>query len=97
MHDRHRAKREREDLARADRHIAEGEKRLAEQRRLIARKTETGQDTAEADKLAHNFEETRERYYVHRQLILNEIARQEGSEPQCPGWQSCLRCAFSQR
>ena len=75
------ASKEREDLAQADQHIAEGEARLAEQRRLIGQMTENGQDSAEAEKLARNFEETLEQFYVHRQLILNEIARQEGSEP----------------
>ena len=75
------ASKEREDLAQADQHIAEGEARLAEQRRLIGQMTENGQDSAEAEKLARNFEETLEQFYVHRQLILNEIVRQEGSEP----------------
>jgi len=75
------ARKEREDLAQADQHIAEGEKRLAEQQRLIEQMAENGQETAEAEKLARNFEETLEQFYVHRQLILDEIARQEGSEP----------------
>lgn len=57
MHDRRQARKEREDLAQAVRHISEGEKRLAEQQRLIEQVAENGQDTAEAEKLAWKFEE----------------------------------------
>jgi phage-related minor tail protein len=72
---------EREDLAQADRHIAEGERRSAEQQRLIEQIAEAGQSTAEAKRLLWNFEETLDQFRVHRQLILDEMGHQEGSEP----------------
>jgi len=71
---------EREDLTRAERHIAEGEVRLAEQRRLIEQMAEDGRSTAEAERLAQNLEETLEQFHIHRHLTLDEIARREGSE-----------------
>jgi hypothetical protein len=66
---------EREQLALADRHIAEGEARLARQRRLVEQMAEQGQDTAEAKRMLRDFEAVLEQFHVHRRLILDAIAR----------------------
>ncbi len=66
---------EREDLAKADRDIAEGEKRVAEQIILIHRMAETGQDTALAEEFLRRLEQTLEQWHVHRRLILEALAR----------------------
>jgi len=73
---------EREDLAKADIDIAEGEKRVAEQIALVERLAAHGHDLTEAKKLLQNYEQTLEAFQAHRQIILDEIARQEGPEPQ---------------
>jgi hypothetical protein len=66
---------EREHLAKANRDIAEGERRVAEQIILIQQMTERGQDTTQAQQLLQNYEETLEQWYIHRQLILDAIAQ----------------------
>ena len=66
---------EREQLALADRHIAEAKERIAEQRRLIEQMAENGQDTAQAERMLRDFEAVLEQFYVHRQLILDALAR----------------------
>ena len=70
---------EREHLARADRHIAEGARRVAEQIDLIAWMTKKGHDLTEAQKLLRNYEETLAQWRWHRRLIMEEITRLEGS------------------
>ncbi len=72
---------EREDLAKADLDIAAGERRVAEQIALIEQMTRKGQNTTEASRLLRNYDETLEQFRFHRQLILDEIARQEGPDP----------------
>ena len=74
----------REELAKADIDIAEGEKRVGEQVALIERLANHGHDVTEAMKLLQNYERTLEEFHRHRQIILTEIARQEGPEPQNP-------------
>ena len=76
-----RATKEREDLAKAEVDIAEGEKRLSEQIALIERLAEHGHDVTEAERLRRNYEQTLEEFRRHRALILYEIERQEGPEP----------------
>jgi len=66
---------EREQLALANRHIAEGEDRIVSQRHLMEQMTEKGQDTAGAERMLRDFEEILEQFYIHRQLILDAIAR----------------------
>ena len=66
---------EREHLILADRHLAAGNRRIAEQIILIRTMTEQGQDTTEARKLLRNFEDTLEIWHAHRELILDALAR----------------------
>ncbi|MBQ0821513.1 hypothetical protein KBI52_15030 [Microvirga sp. HBU67558] len=69
--------REREDLVTADRHLAAGEQRIAEQLALIQRMTRDGHDTALARDLLRLLDETMVAWQEHRQLILDTIARHE--------------------
>ncbi|WP_262271562.1 hypothetical protein [Microvirga yunnanensis] len=69
--------REREDLVTADRHLAAGEQRIAEQIALIRRMTRDGYDTALARDLLRLLDETMVTWKDHRQLILDAIARHE--------------------
>jgi hypothetical protein len=62
-------------LAQADRQLAEGNRRVAEQIALIEHMTEKSQDTTEARKLLRNFEQILGHFHVHRQLILAALAR----------------------
>ena len=76
--------RERADLILADRHLAAGEQRIAEQRALIRRMTEHGFNTATARDLLRLLEETMVLWQDHRQLILDAIARYERAAPHHP-------------
>jgi len=76
---------EREHLAQADKHIAEGDARVSEQMTLIERMTEQGQDTVLANEFLRNLEQTLEQWHVHRQIILDEIARLEAQGLDTPG------------
>jgi hypothetical protein len=49
---------EREHLAQADQHLAEGDRRVAAQIALIARMTEKGQDTPRAAEFLWSLEQT---------------------------------------
>ncbi|WP_201833795.1 hypothetical protein [Microvirga zambiensis] len=69
--------REREDLIVADRHLAAGEQRIAEQIALIQKMSREGYDTALARDLLRLLEETMTTWQEHRQLILSAIARHE--------------------
>ncbi|QRM31374.1 hypothetical protein [Microvirga sp. VF16] len=75
---------ERENLAKIDADIAEAERRVAQQINLIRRMTLKRQETGEATKLLWNYMQALEQWRRHRQLILDEIARQEGPEPEAP-------------
>jgi len=72
---------ERAHLALADRHIAEGEKRIADQTRCVERLTEQGHDPAKDRDLLRLLEETLVNWRGHRQLILETIARHTPSAP----------------
>jgi multidrug resistance efflux pump len=77
-HDRRchaRLQQELKHLAQADRHLAEGERRIADQIILIEELTAKGHDTTGAEKLLRNFEQARETWRVHRQLILDTLER----------------------
>ena len=69
--------REREDLAKADHHIMEGEKRITEQIIRIQRMKDAGQDTTQAEAMLWTFEKVLEAWKAHRQAILDIIARLE--------------------
>ncbi len=71
---------EHQDLAKAEADIAAGERRVAEQILRLEELSRDSHDTTEAERLLRNFEETLEQFRVHRQLILDEIARQEGPD-----------------
>ena len=73
--------REYEHLAKADRHIAEGDQRVSAQICLIERMTERGHDTALARDLLRLLEETLMQWQAHRQLILDTLARGTSSSP----------------
>ncbi|WP_046869211.1 hypothetical protein [Microvirga massiliensis] len=73
---------ERLDLDAADRHLAEGERRITDLILLIEDQTAQGRDTTEARKLLRNFEQTMETWRVHRQLIADAIARAQPPDPE---------------
>jgi hypothetical protein len=75
---------EREDLAKAEADITAGEKRVSEQILLIDELVRDGHDVTEAGELLQSFEDTLEQWRWHRQLILDEIRRQEGPDPEAP-------------
>ena len=66
---------ERAHLTSADQHIAEGERRVADQTRLVEHLTEQGHETAKARDLLRLLDETLVNWRWHRQLILDTIAR----------------------
>ncbi|MDR7037786.1 hypothetical protein J2X36_004512 [Methylobacterium sp. BE186] len=68
-------------LAQADRHIAEGETRIADQVALIARLKKDGHDLNLARDFLHVLVGTLAQWNVHRQLILNRIAQLTTPEP----------------
>ncbi|WP_046869136.1 hypothetical protein [Microvirga massiliensis] len=73
---------ERLDLDAADRHLAEGERRITDLILLIEDETAKGRDTTEARKLLRNFEQTMETWRVHRGLIADAIARAQPPDPE---------------
>jgi hypothetical protein len=66
---------EQEHLAQANRHISIAERLISEQQSRLEELKEDGFETVEAEKLLVNLKSTLEQMYVHRQLILDEIAR----------------------
>ena len=66
---------ESEHLARAEQHIAEGERRVAAQKALIRRLVEEGRDTALAEELLRSLEQALEQWHIHRRLILESLGR----------------------
>ncbi|WP_114945418.1 hypothetical protein [Microvirga calopogonii] len=75
---------ERDELIQADRHLAEGERRIAEQIDLIQWMNKHGYDTIVAQDLLRLLEETLTIWKEHRQLIMTAIARHELSELERP-------------
>jgi hypothetical protein len=63
-----------EELALADRHIAEGEARILRQRTLVAELEVDGHDTSLAEALLGTMEQSLVVLHAHRRLILAEIA-----------------------
>ena len=66
---------EREHLAKAERDIAEGERRITKQTLLIEKLREDGHDVAEAEKLLQTLQETLTEWEAHRDEILRELER----------------------
>ena len=66
--------RERAFLAQADRHIADGDRRIGEQEARIARLRAEGLDCTEAEKSLRLCKETMNEHCAHRRLILERIA-----------------------
>lgn len=65
--------REAEHLAMADRHIAEGERRVSDQAVLVRRLCAKGYDTAVADTLLCTLETTLAEWRAHRALIVQRV------------------------
>ena len=63
-----------EHLALAQRHVIEGEQRVARQVALIAELERDGYDTRDAKEFCETLEETLALMHAHLQLILDEIA-----------------------
>jgi hypothetical protein len=61
---------EREDLAQADQHIAESERRLADQIRVIEGMIQNGHNTALAEECLCHLQQGLEQWRARRQLIL---------------------------
>ncbi|PWT88067.1 MAG: hypothetical protein C5B56_09405 [Proteobacteria bacterium] len=62
-------------LEQAERHIAEGELRIAEQAERVARLRRHGHDVTEADRLLTLFRDTQAQQLAHRDLILKELTQ----------------------
>ena len=69
--------REREHLAKADRGITDGERRIFAQELLIKQLHRSGHETDGAERLLLTLRQTMEVWRDHRELILQEIARIE--------------------
>ena len=71
----------RRDLATADRHIAEGEARIAQQAEIVRELGADGHDTANERSLLRFMQRNLDVMNVHRQLIVRELscASDEGS------------------
>ena len=66
---------EREHLAKAERDIAEGERRITKQALLIEKLREDGHDVTEAEKLLQTLQDTLTEWEAHRDEILRELER----------------------
>ena len=68
-------RKEQADLARADADIEAGEKRLADQMKLIRELEKKGRSTVEAEKVRQNYADILVTFRTHRQLILDALKR----------------------
>jgi hypothetical protein len=66
---------EREHLSQAERHLSEGEERIAKQMLLIDRMRQDGHDVSEAERLLLTLRETLVAWQGHREEILRELER----------------------
>jgi aspartate aminotransferase-like enzyme len=66
---------EREHLAKADQHIADGNRRVTEQILRIKEMEGRGEDTQRAREMLQTLEAALTQMRRHRQLILDQIAR----------------------
>ncbi|MGI3778727.1 MAG: hypothetical protein ACRYGC_15670 [Janthinobacterium lividum] len=72
---------ERGHLAKADRDLAEGERRISAQMLMIEHLRATGHGTDAAERLLLTLRETLEAWLNHRVLIVEAITRLEGASP----------------
>jgi hypothetical protein len=63
------------DLHAANRHVAEGERRIAHQRRRIAEREDAGQDTHLSKQVLDSFEITLQLLIEHREKIARELGQ----------------------
>jgi hypothetical protein len=70
----------RQDLAAADRHIAEGQARIAQQADVLCALNEDGQDTTDAQNLLRVMQESLDAMNAHRQQIVRELACAPGEQ-----------------
>jgi hypothetical protein len=63
------------DLHAANRHVAEGERRIACQRRRIAEQEDAGQDTHLSKQVLDSFEITLQLLIEHRKKIARELGQ----------------------
>ena len=73
----------RHDLSLAERHIAAMEERLGRQMRRTSALAATGQDTTAAEELLRVIEQSLALMYAHREMILQELAAEEGELASC--------------
>lgn len=73
---------EREHLAKADRDLADGERRISAQVLMIEQLRATGHATDAAERLLLTLRETLEAWLGHRVLIVEAITRLEGTSPE---------------
>ena len=66
---------EENELTLADRHIADGNERIARLTRLLERQKEAGVDTDRCENLISLMQSVLETFSSHRQLIVQEIER----------------------
>ena len=64
----------RQDLAAADRHIAEGQARIAQQADVVCALDADGHDTTDAQNLLRVMQESLDAMNAHRQQIVRELA-----------------------
>ena len=69
---------ERAHLARADRDIRDGEKRVLRQEELLAQLRARGQDSAQAETLLRVLRDTLQVWQAHRHQILRMLATPQG-------------------
>ena len=73
----------RSELSLADRHIAEMEGRLGRQMQIISALAVESQDTAATEGLLRVIEQSLALMYAHREMILQELAAEEGELASC--------------
>ena len=66
---------QRQDLATADRHIAEGEARIAQQGEIVRELGADGHDTANARSMLRFMQRNLDVMNAHRQQIMSKLAR----------------------
>ena len=69
------------ELESASRHVAEGARRVADQRRRIAELVRTGRDTRLSIHVLENFQATLELLVQHRNIILRDLGLKQTELP----------------
>lgn len=73
------ADKERRDLAQADHHVLEGERRVAEQENRLAELGRDGHDTQLAQQVLASLKHSLELQYAHRALIIEALKTMKSS------------------